>query len=57
MDEQNQNTSIQVKLSIEEANVAIEALSKMSFSKVYKIIEKIHVAAKNQTDSVANSKN
>lgn len=39
---------IDIKLTIEEANTIIDALSKMPFYKVYKIIEKIHIQVGSQ---------
>jgi hypothetical protein len=39
---------ITLTLTVDEANIIIEALSKMSFAEVYKIIEKIHLQAKMQ---------
>jgi hypothetical protein len=39
---------INLTITIEEANTIIEALSRMPFADVYKIIEKIHLQAKIQ---------
>ena len=39
--------NIKVELSSEEANLIIQALGKLPFQEVYKLIEKIHVGANN----------
>ena len=43
---------IQLTLSIDEINQIIEQLGNLPFSKVYKLIEKIHVQANKQTKSL-----
>ena len=40
---------ITLKLSLEEVNKVIESLGRQPFIEVYKIIEKIHVQAKEQS--------
>ena len=48
---------INLKLSAEEINIIIEALSKQPFIQVYKLIEKIHLQAKqNYLDNGQNDK-
>jgi len=46
----SKSKEVNLKLSIEEANLIIEALGNLPFIKVYKLIEKIHLQAneKNQ---------
>jgi hypothetical protein len=46
---QKKETSVPVRLELsrEEVNRVLEALSKQPFIDVYKLIEKIHVQAKN----------
>jgi len=38
--------TVNLNLSIEEVNVVLESLSKQPFREVYKLIEKIHLQAK-----------
>lgn len=40
---------IQLTLSIDEINLIIDQLGSLPFSKVYKLIEKIHIQANQQT--------
>ena len=39
---------IQLQLTIDDLNTIIESLSKQPFKDVYKLIEKIHIQAKDQ---------
>jgi hypothetical protein len=39
---------IELKVSIDEANLIVEGLSKLPFINVYKLIEKIHLQADKQ---------
>ncbi len=45
---------ITLHLTIDEINTIIEALGNEPFKKIYKLIEKIHVQAKTQTQEVEN---
>lgn len=46
-----------LKLTIDEVNTIIEGLGELKFSKVYKLIEKLHLQAKNQLHEVNNADN
>jgi hypothetical protein len=39
---------IDIKVTLEEANLIVEGLSKLPFISVYKLIEKIHIQAGKQ---------
>jgi len=58
MTKNENNRSVQLELTLEEANTVIEALGHMPFMRVYRIIEKIHLQASNQASPKAkrNSK-
>lgn len=48
--------TINIELSLDEANLIIEALGKLPFIDVYKLIEKIHLQAGNQVKQLNQNK-
>jgi hypothetical protein len=46
---------IEIKVTLEEANLIVEGLSKLPFINVYKLIEKIHLQAGKQIHTADQS--
>lgn len=45
--------TVKLELTFEEVNIVIESLGKQPFIEVYKIIEKIHLQAKNNSSDLS----